>query len=372
MIDARYENAQQAVFLNSLLGLRGGGFIHGVPGRDWYNSGDLILENSSILLGPDQAMGQPGEYPAEPFVNVGHIVMRNVTVSNAPVTSEFPNRQSPFIENYGGYDDAIGQILRGNVTVEQSTLLLQNQIAFDDGNVTTSNSVLTTGTEPLCDAYSGGIATSFGGNVLGDSTCGFNAAADHIVTDAGLGDYGNHGGVVNTMALNYGSPAIGAGLAANCAATDARGVARGSSSCDAGAYEFGGGNGQLGKSGVSGVYYDAAHDGHYVTVQNLDNGGALVIWNTFNEAGKPAWLYGVGTVSGNTIHVANVSQNLGGVLQPGGVVLGSKETAWGSFDFTATNCLSASLKYQSVNPQFGSGTVNLTRLAFVDGLDCSP
>jgi hypothetical protein len=251
------------------------------------------------------------------------------------------------------------------------------------GDITVANSILMSGFPGFCSvAYQNSIQpnpyyaptnnpTSLGGNIFSDNSCGYNAATDHIVTDAGLADYGNHGGVVGTLALNFNSPARSAGLAANCAATDARGVARGSTHCDAGAYEFGGGYGQLGASGISGIYYDAAHDGHYVTVQNLDSGGALVIWNTFNKAGKAAWVYGVGTVSGNTVHVANVSQNLGGVLQPGGVVLGSNETAWGSFDFTATNCLSATLKYQSANPLFGSGTITLTRLAFVEGLDCS-
>lgn len=363
--------------------LIGGGLgIQPTPGLDWKNTGNLIIESSSITLGAN--CGQVGAYTfcrSEAIKNFGNLILRNVSVTNAPTTTTLPSHLYTFVDNLGNYDSLTKQFVLGSVSMEQATVTLADQTAFNYGFVTASNSILISASNPLCNItnlgssleppISGGRATSVGGNIFSDDTCGFDTSSDRVVTDAGLGDFGNHGGVVGTLALNYGSPAIGAGLAANCSAADARGVARGTDHCDAGAYEFGGGNGKLDASGISGIYYDAAHDGNYVTVQSLDGGGALVIWNTFNEAGKPAWVYGVGTLSGNTIHVENVSQNLGGVLQPGGVVLGSNETAWGSFDFTATNCLSATLKYQSANPLFGSGTITLTRLAFVEGLDCS-
>ena len=107
--------------------------------------------------------------------------------------------------------------------------------------------------------------------------------------------------------LNTNSPAIGNGVAANCEATDARGKTRGQQGCDSGAYEFGGGEGQLGAAGMSGVYFNAANNANYVSVQRLGGDFALVIWNTFDELGAPAWLYGVGTVSGSNIHVAQVA-----------------------------------------------------------------
>ena len=319
----------------------------------WTNLGDLILDSTSILVSggpgpPDWATGVIG--------NSGFLTLQNVTVTSAT------DLVMPVVDNYGGHVD-----------VTNSTLAVRDT-AFASGTVTVGNSILThTSAVPLCtesDVFPL-VATSLGGNVLSDDSCGFNSASDRITNDASFTDLGTHGGVVNTLELSYYSPARDAGLAANCAATDARGVARGTAHCSAGAYEYGGGAGQLSASGASGLYFDPAHNGHYVTIQRLDWGDALVIWNTFDETGAPAWLYGVGTVNGKTIHVPQVSQNLGGKLQPGGAVIGSQETIWGSFDFTVSDCLSASLTYHSMQPKYGSGTVSFTRLALVQGLDCS-
>jgi hypothetical protein len=322
----------------------------------WLNRGDLILDSSSILVG-----GQPTDsaFSVNGVIdNSGHLSLQNVTLTS--VTGIV----MPVVYNYGG---------RTNVT--NSTLAVRDYFSWSDADniLTVANSIIThTSTVPLCQSASTSSSVSLGGNVLSDTSCGFNSASDRVTNDAGFTDVGRHGGIVDTIALSYFSPARDIGVAANCAATDARGVARGTAHCDAGAYEFGGGEGQLGASGASGLYFDPAHNGHYVTVQHLDGGGALVIWNTFNEQGAPAWLYGVGTVSGNTIHVPQVSQNLGGKLQPGGAVLGSHETIWGSFDFTTSSCASATLAYNSQNSAFGSGSVSLTRLALVNGLECSP
>ena len=330
------------------------------------NDGDLIIESSTILTEPGSGS----------ITNLGTLVLRNVTVIEKPASSLPPKPFFGFV--FTAPSNTVPNARLGTVQIEQSTLLLPGSpyyAVFGSGNITVANSILVSGNGELCNyvAYGlGGSVMSLGGNVLSDKTCGFSAASDRVVNDAGLADFGLHGGVVGTLGLRYDSPAKGAGLASNCAASDARGVARGQSRCDAGAYEFGGGEGKLNASGTSGLYYDAAHDGHYVTVQKLDSGGALVIWNTFNTNGMPAWLYGVGEVNDNTIHVASVSQNLDGKLQPGGAVVGSHETTWGSFDFTTSDCISASLKYLSNNAGFGSGTVALTRLALVNGLDCSP
>lgn len=360
-------NVNFDLFKGATLGNR---FVHN-DGPAFVNNGDLILESSSILLEGLAGIG-----------NGGHLVLKNVTVTDTPAAYGPAVISTGYIQT--GVVAGVTTYIPATVDIEQSTISVHNfSSIFYFGNITVSNSILMTGSpggcfsvQPMPPSPYNQYApitgpTSLGGNIVGDNSCGYNAPTDHIVTDASLADFGNHGGVVGTLALNFNSPARGAGLAANCAAADARGVARGSAHCDAGAYEFGGGYGQLAASGISGTYYDAAHDGHYVTVQNLDNGNVLVIWNTFNEQGHPAWVYGVGTVSGRTIHVANVSQNLGGVLQPGGTVTGSKETDWGSFDFTTNDCLSATLAYQSNNPIFGSGSVNLTRIAFINGLDCS-
>jgi len=96
-----------------------------------------------------------------------------------------------------------------------------------------------------------------------------------------------------------------------------------------------------------------------------------VIWNTFDQNGVPAWLYGVGTVNGNQIHVEQVAQNVGGILHAGGGVSGATPTLWGTLDVNLSDCYNASLSYNSVLPQFGSGSTTLLRLAFLDGVNCA-
>ena len=139
--------------------------------------------------------------------------------------------------------------------------------------------------------------------------------------------------------------------------------------CDAGA-ELGGGRGLLSQGGMSGLFFDASADGHYVTVQRLDWGTALVVWNTFDKSGQPAWIYSIGSVDGNHVH-AQAAQNLGGVLQPGGAPTGSHGMAWGSIDIDLTDCFNATFRYDSPLPNFGSGQFPLNRLAFLGDLDCS-
>ncbi len=64
---------------------------------------------------------------------------------------------------------------------------------------------------------------------------------------------GMAGGLTKTHALSPSSPAVGAGLAANCLATDQRGIARPAPSggnCDSGAYELTGCGASLSGAGL--------------------------------------------------------------------------------------------------------------------------
>jgi len=325
-----------------------------------------LIENDGTLI-LDSVSAANVVYGSDAFIhNFGRLSLRNVT---------FANNMSDW-----GLPVLLIDGASSTAEIENSTFLQDPQIfgfktTPSPKQLNISNSVIASPYQntPIC---SGGfypvLITSGGGNLITDGSCRLSGPNDRVVADAGLTDFGDHGGVVGTLALAHYSPAIGAGLAANCEATDARGVARGQSKCDAGAYEFGGGQGELNAAGISGLYYDAAHDGHYVSVQRLDGGNSLVIWNTFDRVGTPAWLFGVGTQSGSMIHVGQVYETLGGKLQPGGSVVGATPSLWGSFDFSATDCYAGTLNYQSAQPLFGSGQVPLQRLAFVNGLDCSP
>jgi hypothetical protein len=326
----------------------------------------LIANEGTLLLDSISASGLV--YGSDSFVhNFGQLSLRNVTLANA--TSD--------VGAYLLISDGASSV----VSIEHSTLALSGRsFALSASQISISNSVLVRLSQSFlaCDAYQipgqpppNSPLKSLGGNITNDPSCRLDGTNDRLVADAHLLDFGTHGGVVGTLALDYDSPAIGNGLLANCEATDARGLARGQNACDSGAYEVGGGNGKLSATGMSGLYFNAANNGHYVSIQRLAGNLALVIWNTFDENGTPAWLYGVGTVSGGQIHVEQVAQNVGGILHAGGGVSGATPTLWGTFDVNLSDCYTASLSYNSVLPQFGSGSTTLQRLAFLDGVNCA-
>lgn len=341
--------------------LPGPKFCCHISGRAIENAGNLTLDSVSIH---GTSFGSAFFTLAVGFFhNSGALVLRNVSI----------------VDNvYSAFDHGL-LTNTGSVDISQSTIVSTAHgfalalLAADSGTISISNSVIAnngTIAAPNC-VIGGGSIISRGGNIISDTSCGFSAQNDRVVADARLLDFGTHGGVVGTLALNYDSPAIGNGLAANCEATDARGLARGQDRCDSGAYEIGGGNGKLSATGMSGLYFNAANNGHYISIQRLYGNDALVIWNTFDQSGTPAWLYGVGTVGGNKIHVGQVAQNIGGTLHAGGGVTGATPTLWGTLDVDLSDCYTASLSYSSPLPRFGSGSTSLQRLAFLDGVNCA-
>lgn len=330
------------------------------------NQGTLLLD-SVAMPPPHESFGYVfrGGSSNHLFDNTGKLTLRNVTLKDVFDLSTGASGDTSF-----------SGLLSGVVEISHSTIVLGSGGSgvwlMGAGQISVANSVIADGSGPICNpAVSHAGFVSLGGNVVTDATCGFHAANDKVVSDPKLLDYARHGGVVPTLALDYASPAIGNGVVANCEAADARGTARGASACDAGAYEVGGGNGKLSATGMSGLYFNSANNGHYVSIQKLYGDQALVIWNTFDEHGVPAWLYGVGTISGSRIHVAQVAQNVGGTLHEGGNVTGATPTLWGTFDVDLADCYNATLSYSSPQPQFGSGSTTLQRLAFLDGVNCA-
>lgn len=319
------------------------------------NKGTLTLESVSL-----SGMSDWGSYVPPMIANSGELVLRNVSIVNNV-------RSSPIISN------------GGSVEISHSTFA-QNQssagLLSNSGTISVANSLFTnagaTCAPGTADTPQNRVI-SLGGNISTDDSCALRLANDRVVGDAGLGAFGDNGGLVNTVPVSASSVAVRNGIAANCEASDARGVVRNVQArggCDSGAYEFGGGRGLLSQGGMSGFFYDAQADGHYVTVQRLDWGSALVIWNTFDRNGQAAWIYAIGEVSGNHVH-AQGAQNLGGVLQPGGAPTGSHGVVWGDIDIDLQNCFGGTFSYNSPLPNFGSGQFPLNRLAFLGDLDCS-
>ena len=326
------------------------------------NTGSLTLESVTL-----QTLVTPStDYYIAFIASFGSVVLHNVSVVNA---------QLPLIQNSGQLEIYNSTFVNDGQSSFNRTLIEAAAFGGSQGVGQIANSLFAGFASPVCATYgSVGSAAlkSLGGNVASEGSCGFSSATNDVITQSpGLGSFGNNGGLVPTPALAYGSAAHGVSVAQYCEALDARGYTRAANTCDAGAYEYGGGSGALTANGMNGVYYDPAANGHYVSIQRIhDNGDVLVIWNTFDQKGNPAWIYGVGQITDKHIHAA-MSQNLGGVLQVGGPAIGSTVRAWGSVDIDLTSCLLAQFNYQSSLPEFGSGQFPLTRLAIVTDFGCS-
>ncbi|HKE47277.1 MAG TPA: choice-of-anchor Q domain-containing protein [Rhodanobacteraceae bacterium] len=321
---------------NALISSPDCGLANGIGPTVW-NRGSLQIEASTLLV-PSGVKDAPN----------ASTTLRNVTIQS----------------NIGFRTD-------GSLNVFSSTLLGTDVAADPGSHVAMANSVAPTPAGACFLRAAGASVQSLGGNVLGAS-CAWSVSSDRRSGDfaAGLGAPQDNGGLVPTAAPSSSSIVRGVGLAQYCEPVDARGLVRPAGACDAGAAQFDETK-FVGEGGMNGLWYDHAANGHYLTIQRVhDDDTAVVIWNTFDRNGNQAWIYGVGHVTGRHIHV-DMSQNLGGRLQPGGAPAGSSVSSWGTVDIDLATCLSGTLRYASPNPTYGSGQFPLDRLAYVSDFGCT-
>lgn len=213
-----------------------------------------------------------------------------------------------------------------------------------------------------------GPITDNGGNYSSSGDCGFSGG---LIDRDDLGQIIEKGHDAWVMPLLPDSVAVNAGNPDYCQKLDGRGFERGVL-CDSGSYETAASNhgGELGRGGISGFYYTPESDGNYIQVQRAYDGNVVVIWNTFDSSGAQAWINAVGSYQDGVI-TADAYRNLGGQLQPGGGASGGVETDWGTIRVTAHNCWQITVEYASDDPEFGSGSFDAQRIAFVHDLGCS-
>ncbi|GIK55027.1 MAG: hypothetical protein HND44_01480 [Chloroflexi bacterium] len=172
-------------------------------GGGLHNQGTLWLENVTFTLNEAQggtAVSNGGD---------GVITMTNVTIARNVRTLSNPPDASA-VSNYGVSITAVNTLIADN------------------------------GPNQQCG---GDIAlTSLGHNLDGHNGCNFNQPTDLTFTDPLLGAFAQVTGTpnwVSTLMFFPSSPALDAGSAVHCPATDARGVTRPKGNgCDIGAYEF--------------------------------------------------------------------------------------------------------------------------------------
>jgi plastocyanin len=123
--------------------------------------------------------------------------------------------------------------------------------------------------------------------------------------------------------------------------------------------------------GFTGAWYDPAQSGHGLFLEVLQNNGLLAWWFTFNPAGtEQSWFGGVGTYTGNTAVITQVTQTTGGRWIPNFDPSKLVQIPWGTLTFTFTDCNHGRVDFNSPVSGYGIGSMNLTRLTLPAGLTC--
>lgn len=121
---------------------------------------------------------------------------------------------------------------------------------------------------------------------------------------------------------------------------------------------------------IGGLWYSPTADGQGLQVDVLDGGRAAITWYTFDEAGRPLWLFGLGRVAGDSIE-ASMASALGGRFLTRAPQAAPATATRGDLRIDFTGCNDAALHFTDGSGLLGSGTVALQRLSAPQGIRCN-
>ncbi len=124
---------------------------------------------------------------------------------------------------------------------------------------------------------------------------------------------------------------------------------------------------------LSGSWYNASQSGHGFSIEVVDEDTTIVYWYMYSPTGHSMFLFGSGRNEGNRVIVETY------VYQ--GMKWGEFDNTdlekiyWGEMTLEFHDCDTATLTYSSVvaygDESFGSGTIPLTRLLYIDQMQCN-
>ena len=117
-------------------------------------------------------------------------------------------------------------------------------------------------------------------------------------------------------------------------------------------------------SGISGTWYNAAQNGHGVSIEVIDETRVIAFWYVYDTNGQPVHLYIDGRINGRTIS--------GTAYRASGMRFGQFDPAtlsldiWGQVDLDVLSCQSVRMRYRGNGPAgagYGAGEIALGRLS---------
>ena len=391
--DSGHENLGASA--DGLILIQGGGVL---MGRDLRFEAIHVRSNVSILGGIIRN-------------NAGYLDLNRVRIVNVSISmpagsfdgtiaiynSGDANIQNMLIIDSFGEDAATAEragtyvenILFGKLMLRFSSLILQSEstaqqtsiraIAQHIVGVGVSPETSLAGTMIVDMECPGRGVESLGFNLFTDDSCDIGRANDLVGVSPGSLRFEQIEGRGIKVSLPPRSPAIDAVIdsAIGCPSVDAIGDFRpqdgnqdGTARCDIGAFETAGAA-SLFEGGANGLFYSADMDGHYVTIQENRPNEYVVLWNTFDLAGNQAWILALGTRDGDTIAGEAYFFPVGMLVPGSGADVDTDSLQrWGTLGVQLFNCRAGKLSYDSELPEFGTGSFELSRLAFVEGLGC--
>jgi hypothetical protein len=133
------------------------------------------------------------------------------------------------------------------------------------------------------------------------------------------------------------------------------------------------------QNGITGSWFDAANPGfgaHIEVLAPATAGGpprVAFAWYVYNNAGQQRWIVGDGTVAANgqSVTITNAVVTTGGMFPPNFQSSQVASRPFGTITLNFTGCGAGTMQFTSTDSEFGSGTVNLTRLTQVHNLPCA-
>lgn len=114
----------------------------------------------------------------------------------------------------------------------------------------------------------------------------------------------------------------------------------------------------------TGSWYDPDQSGQGLMLEILPGGSVLALWFSFSPTGQQAWFGGVGSYSGNSATIGNVSLPTGGKWVSSFDGSTVAQNPWGTLSLTFTDHDHGKVDFASALG-YGSGSMKLTRLTRV-------
>lgn len=120
----------------------------------------------------------------------------------------------------------------------------------------------------------------------------------------------------------------------------------------------------------SGAWFDPARSGEGWIVEALDDGRAALTWFSFDPAGRPAWLFGIGELDADTLRVDSLQRlegtRFGANFDPAAL----RASTWGRLQLDFSDCDGGTVRYVANDPAWGSGDYRVQRLTRLFGPGC--